>query len=283
MDANHPYWEHYSAVLAACASSPAAIRAKSIRDAGAAGDVDLIQDLLGRPDTVPREWSKAPSCAAAADQRAMMRFLLGHGASIDEDVVAGACKSASVAVFQVLLENGSDVSARHSNATVLRWMVGEQAVVEWLLDHGADPCLGTPVPSRAREAAPLNPRSGDVLNAAAAVSSVAVFKLLLARGARLDWSTPLHAAAALSSTDRIPMMAFLLELGVDVNSYNPGWPSYHGTPLDEAVMSPCPRKARFLMQNGADPHIKNHWGNCAFEVAQNRGYREMLKGVVYDI
>jgi ankyrin repeat protein len=110
--------------------------------------------------------------------------------------------------------------------------------------------------------------SGDCLNRAASRSSTAIFDLLLARGAKLENSKPLHAAVESMNEDseRIPMMAHLLELGVDVNGLDAV--RRLGTPLHHAVHACKIERARFLLERGADPHIKNQYGNSALEIAR---------------
>jgi ankyrin repeat protein len=89
-----------------------------------------------------------------------------------------------------------------------------------MLEHGADPNL-----------APSDP--GSVLDMAAEIGTVAAVDLLLQHGAKLENSTPLHNAASMGPHgaarlsrvlpseylaivgDRIPMMKYLLEHGVD--------------------------------------------------------------------
>jgi ankyrin repeat protein len=111
-----------------------------------------------------------------------------------------------------------------------------------MLEHGADPNL-----------APSDP--GSVLDMAAEIGTVAAVDLLLQHGAKLENSTPLHNAASMGHHgaarlsrvlpseylaivgDRIPMMKYLLEHGVDVNGLDdPKSPYYRiGTPLHYAI------------------------------------------------
>ncbi|KAI9815162.1 MAG: hypothetical protein M1832_005564 [Thelocarpon impressellum] len=269
--------QNYADLMAAYASRPRGGSVQSLRDAGRAGDIELVQHLLDPLRSLPDDWSQALYGATTGNQPATMRYLLAHGAAVDGRVVEAACEAKSTAVFQVLLENGWDVNAQYKQSTVLVAMIRELPLVEWLLDHGAQPCLGRVLQTNVDD--PVVPQSGDALNAAAAVSSVEVFKLLLERGARLDWAWPLHAAAhAGRGAERIPMMAFLLELGVDVNSYNPAWPFYHGTPLIHCALHRGPNTAsrHFLEQHGADPHIKDRWGQSGFQMARQENILDSL-------
>jgi ankyrin repeat protein len=93
------------------------------------------------------------------------------------------------------------------------------------------------------------------LNAAAKCATVLVFDLLLEKGARLERSIPLHMAAGAvdrGDGERIPMVAHLLQLGVDVNGLDDVQGPYRkGTPLDYAIMARNPQMVRFLLENGA--------------------------------
>ena len=117
-----------------------------------------------------------------------------------------------------------------------------------------------------REAPESN--SGDCLNQAASRSSITAFDLLLVRGAKLENSRPLHAAIESMNEDkeRIPMMAHLLDLGVDINGTD--YVRRLATPLHHAVLARKIERASFLVKRGADPHIKNQYGTSALEMAR---------------
>ena len=110
--------------------------------------------------------------------------------------------------------------------------------------------------------------SGDCLNRAASQSSITVFDLLLAHGAKLENSRPLHAAveSVNEEMERFPMMAHLLDLGVDINGTD--FARRLATPLHHAVHAFKIERARFLLERGADPHIKNYYGHSALEIAR---------------
>lgn len=140
---------------------------------------------------------------------------------------------------------------------------------------------------------------GSVLDMAAEVGTVPIFKLLLQHGAKLENSFPLHAAAIMGPRDaarlsralpseylsivgnRIPMMKYLLNIGVDVNGPDDSGNPHHryGNPLHYAIAQGPPANVRFLLEHGADPNLKDARGKTAFELADEikDGMDEILK------
>lgn len=150
----------------------------------------------------------------------------------------------------------------------------DEAVVQWLLDHGADPNMGPDFVFQAGRKAVHG--SGMALQRAACCSSIGTVDLLLERGAKLENSFPLHDAAC-GGDGRIPMMAHLINLGVDVNSLDSARVRYRrGTPLHGAVCGRQPAAVRFLLENGADPQVADVWGVTPIEVARKSENEEMI-------
>ncbi|KAI9696222.1 MAG: hypothetical protein M1836_005775 [Candelina mexicana] len=145
--------------------------------------------------------------AISRDQPEILRYLLDNGADIQDGSVASAtgwCKS--LEIFEALVENGWDVNTLSMLDTpVLGTVLEDPKLVKWFLAHGADPNFGKP---------------GLILNIAACISTVSVFKILLQHGADISQSLPLHeAAAAQDDAGRIEMLAFLIdEMELDVNA-----------------------------------------------------------------
>lgn len=110
---------------------------------------------------------------------------------------------------------------------------------------------------------------------AAAISTVKIFDLLLAYGARLEDSHPLYAAASgTHSPERVAMMEHLLNLGVDINAQrDPGDYYCSGTALHYAILRCQPDNVRFLIAHGADPGVRNKGGKTAWECAERHGGR----------
>jgi ankyrin repeat protein len=117
---------------------------------------------------------------------------------------------------------------------------------------------------------------------AAATSSLEIVKLLVERGATLEKTNALHAAAGGigrgSPQERVKVMEFLLEKGFDINALEfaqePEFPEQYesriyGTPLHYAAAWGLDDRLEFLLQKGADPNIlgynyktKEHWGTA---------------------
>lgn len=146
--------------------------------------------------------------------------------------------------------------------------------MQWLLDHGANPNVGPSVVFQmGREAVP---DSGMALQLAACWSTISTLDLLLERGAKLEHSFPLHNAAGVGD-GRILMMAHLIELGVDVNGLDTARVRFrHGTPLHCAIGDRNFGTVRFLLNNGADPHVEDVYGVTPVEAAKKTGNRGII-------
>jgi ankyrin repeat protein len=154
----------------------------------------------------------------------------------------------------------------------------DEFAIRYLLARGANPSLCAKL--RSGEDLVLKrplPNSGWMLNEAAMVCSPEIFALLLEHGARIDGvdAVPLHFAAGqgpspygVPYSDRIPMLEYLVGLGLDVNAVDDAIKiaddgrGQHGAPLEYAVMWGRVREARWLLEHGADPDKKT-WGRSA--------------------
>ena len=138
-------------------------------------------------------------------------------------------------------------------------MLGDEQLVQWFLNHGANPNVG-----RKDEWDPdsaFSSNSGQVLNHAACASSLSVFELLLRHGAQLELSFALHNAAGTKFTDeRRKLMQFLIEVRhVDINQLDTAMgPRKIGSPLFYAARNGNTEAIKFLLEHGADATLKNH-------------------------
>jgi ankyrin repeat protein len=105
---------------------------------------------------------------------------------------------------------------------------------------------------------------------AAAASSLEIVQFLVNRGARLDISNALHAAAAAvgcseeDQSERVKVIEFLLTQGMDINKLefageedfaNQYWGRPYGTPLHYVASWGWPKIVECLLDNGADRDV----------------------------
>ncbi|KAI9801601.1 MAG: hypothetical protein M1825_003280 [Sarcosagium campestre] len=234
-----------------------------IHSASKAGDLETVTSLVEKRQNPAREElvNHGLIAAVSENQAQVARYLLEKGGSVTR-AASSISKKTTIPVLEAFLDHGWDINAPvdKTGGYALPRVVANEGLVRWLLDHGADPNIGPKAPSSDART-DFDIQSGQALNRAAASSTTTVFELLLEKGARLEDSDPLHAAATCNADgERIPMMAYLLKKGVDINSLDDRrGPLGLGTPLHHAVRERKIEKARFLLENGADPHVENNW------------------------
>lgn len=149
-------------------------------------------------------------------------------------------------------------------------------LVVWLLDHGANPNArgGKKRENlRVRKSVFGTPIKRVPLDFAAAFCPPDQVQLLLDRGAKLEKSNALHAAAAASGPGedgQPPMIEFLLDLGMDINAIE--------FQNDEALYQRY-SKLRWL---GTPLHYAARWGRvdsikCLLERGADRGAKGSSK------
>ncbi|KAF4969085.1 hypothetical protein FSARC_3608 [Fusarium sarcochroum] len=133
--------------------------------------------------------------------------------------------------------------------------------------------------------------SSIALEVAASKGSLSAVQKLLRAGAKVRNGAPLYAAVSNCPPGvnefgttvtqskpfdkaQIPIMALLVENGADVNQ---GLQSPHMTakyPIVQAVMLCAPERVKWLLSQGADPHLKGAYGS-ACEYAKRFGSPKM--------
>ncbi|KAI4626237.1 uncharacterized protein J4E87_004737 [Alternaria ethzedia] len=203
---------------------------------------------------------------------ALANQLLGVGAKWDTRTVHLASRSHETVKW--LIESGYDVNTSVARGnTLLLFVVQEndEPSIRLLLKLGANPNLGPPKKMTA-PAMIMRPISncGHTLNSAAVHCSPEIFALLLAHGAVLSNSTPLHRAAGSISDNRISMLEYLVgELGLDIHGMDSGPPipdeccGREGTSLHCALRRKRYETAKWLLEHGADPDKGDSFGTPA--------------------
>ncbi|KAG5634703.1 hypothetical protein H0H81_001050 [Sphagnurus paluster] len=179
-------------------------------------------------------------------------------------ILAALQHKRDISMFQAFLDGGFDINDNLGHMGDLLFLsVRHLPVLEWALNHGADPNRS---------------RSGmrTALDSAVMCGSADAVRLLLQHGARLHNTNALKVAAYYGQTS---MIELLLEAGADVNEV----PDYKemlraervdglGTALHEAANGGQREAAVLLLQRGADPNIKDSLGKSALDIARQKGH-----------
>ncbi|KAH8726150.1 ankyrin repeat-containing domain protein [Phaeosphaeriaceae sp. PMI808] len=217
--------------------------------------------------------------AVGENHLSLARQLLQGGAKWDSHTVHFASKSLDA--VKMLVESGFDVNTGLIRGGVLLCLVvahNNEACIRFVLEHGAKPNLGPPRYTQGPifKVRPI-PNSPCALNFAAAYCTPETFALLLSYGANISKAIPLHYAAghgpslydSTSSGSRIPMLEYLVGLGLDVNAMDDAIKiaddgrGQVGTPLQYAVLWGRMEEAKWLLDRGADPDKKTPYGISA--------------------
>ncbi|KAI1074015.1 ankyrin repeat-containing domain protein, partial [Whalleya microplaca] len=223
----------------------------------AQGRLEQIQQYIENNHPEPKVLQQGLTKAALENQVDVARYLFSKGTKLYSQVLAAACTNPAVAFFRLLVEEQGwhPNQAMHSSIPALVMCVKNEQVLRYLLDHGADPNQGT-------ERIPANPRgvgivrSGDAINSAAAGAEPYTIDLLLQRGAKMIWATPLHIAALAHSrqNDRRSMIEHLIKLGWNINGNDYMYNS-QVAPLQTVVSRGNVDAAALLLELDANPDI----------------------------
>ena len=241
--------------------------------------------------------------AAAFDKQSAFQLLIENGAdpSLKADkafsLLHYAVYGGNPSIINKLLSLGLDIDSRNGylDRTPLMWAAsdGKQSAFEMLIQNGADPSLKdrseqnllhfaaqggdiTIIKKLLSLGLDINSRSlpGETpLMHAAADGKQSVFEMLIQNGAdpflkSNDGSNLLHHAANGGNTSIIDK---LLSLGLDVNSM-----SSFGSPLMYAAEWPQQRAFQMLIQNGADPFLKDKDGSSLLHCAAQGGNTSII-------
>jgi ankyrin repeat protein len=254
--------------------------------AASAGDLavlDLLREYGADPD---HPWATDGSTPLYAilcfgtDLRGA-RWLVEHGADPDavfpatgETPLHAAARTGDVALVELLVEHGADVSRRNiagRTPYTEAALVNNHAVAEWLLGHGAPD-----------EMAPV-----DQLVALCSGGDIARAKALLAANPELrSQYTEGHYAALYLAAKRadLPALEALLVSGFEPNH---GDESIGMTALHKAAMAGKPASVRALLAHGGSVTQQDREFHataliCAAEGARSHGSAEFDPGTDYD-
>lgn len=264
-------------------SNPHDLSIRPFLEACKAGDIELVKRLTQPRDRTDGSLTLGLKVAVNEDHIGIARYLLENGAKWDSSTVD---RAHSISALEMLIEHGFGVNdPLPFGYVVLPAIVArnDEPFVRFLLSHGANPNLGPPVYYTETTVAAMrpSPTSGAALGAAAANATPAIFSLLLSHGANLSYAIPLHSAVAASNRppgERVPMMAYLVSLGVDINGNDDVMgPARKGTPLLYAALWQRVEEARWLLERGADPDRRMTWGNTPREYVVRMKVGKMIE------
>lgn len=245
------------------------------------GNIDTVAILATGDDHYPNTQyylNHGLLTSIISKQLPVARFLLSRGATITPSIAMAAVKGECLPIFELLVECGWDINGSvMGGQTALSALVKNEALIKWLLEHGADPNLGPPFNPQPDSAPVTN--SSSTLNCAASVATPEVFDLLLEYGAKIENSQPLHmAAASQEDSERIPMMEYLVGKGVDVNGSDEarGFQAV-GSPMFYAIRQGQVEKVRWLLGHGADPRLEGKGGATALGMAEQTEMEELIR------
>ncbi len=165
-----------------------------------------------------------------------------------------------------LLRRGFDPNARNTKR--------EPALIVAL--HGGSPrAAAVLIGARGLQVNARNPKGETALMMAALHGHMEAARALLARDADVNqpgW-TPLHYAASSTADEAPAMVALLLEHHAYIDAASPNGT----TPLMMAVRYGRIDAARLLLQEGADPSLRNERGLSAIDFAQQANRPELVE------
>jgi hypothetical protein len=256
-----------SGVLQAKVPSPRAIINAGIKN-NSIDEVSHGLRLASSPKAYHDLLSSALFGAVYNGSATVTQYLLSEEkAPLDTLTPLTVATSPSPELLSILVSHGWDLNQRSPDRgagpsqRLLDLICDDEVLVRWCLEHGAsvdeDPNTNDPI------------RCPPLLENVAAMGTTTTFQLLREQyGAKLGRRT-LHravaSAAQSASSERMEMVRYLVdELGLDVNQMDTDGqlPNHCGPPLCYAAKgSQGEEVVRFLLERGADPKIKDCWGN----------------------
>ncbi len=193
----------------------------------------------------------------------LIGFNVSHAGSYDDFFTA--IKRDDSRTIQNLLRRGFDPNTMGPS--------GQQGLFEALREPSLE-ALKVLVDWPKTDVNALNAKGESALMLAAIKGQQAIAEKLIQRGADVNktgW-TPLHYAA---SGDHLPMISLLLENHAYIDAESPN----HTTPLMMAAMYGTAAAVKLLIEEGADPQLKNEQGLTAIEFAQRANRQDVANAI----
>lgn len=166
-------------------------------------------------------------------------------------------------IVKLLIENGAELNESGFPAIVYAAKRGNIGEIQYVLDRGADINATSHVGTSA-------------LWHAAYSGNIEVARFLLRNG--LDIHK--HGGVALqvaSSSGKLEIVQLLVEENTDINyQVFDRHLDRSNTPLHEAALFGHLEIAHFLLINGANPVLKNHYGTRPYSLAKKQKYKEIM-------
>lgn len=257
--------------------------------AAKSGHTPMVELLLKHiPDTDNQRVGSTNIAARKGDLN-MLRFLKEQGVPFHSGCLAAVshqcnisagCRSkqetdcSHLTVMRYLLENGFDIKRDRGEALAWACSRGNETMVRFLLEHGAECHI---------HSAAICSASGSAIVKAGEGGNVNVIKMLLAKGANIHdirqdgKANALHQATQYGQAAIVP---FLVQQGIEVNTPN----GYGETPLILAAKFGWLDTVKVLLAQGADASVRDHKGKTAADHAleSSNHTKSTLDGYYFD-
>lgn len=257
--------------------------------AAKSGYTSMVELLLKYIPDIDFQRVGTTNIAARRGDLNMLRFLKEQGIPFHSGCLAAVshqcniltgCRSKQntncphLMVIQYLLENGFDIKKDRGEALAWACLSGNETMVRFLLEHGAECHI---------HSAAICPASGSAIVKAGEGGNINVIKMLLAKGANIHdvrkdgKANALHQAANYGKAAIVP---FLVQQGIEVNTPN----GYGQTPLILAAKFGWLDTVKVLLAQGADASVRDHKGKTAADYAleSSNHTKDTLDGARFD-
>lgn len=166
-------------------------------------------------------------------------------------------------IVKLLIENGAEINHPLSPSITLASGRGRIDEIQYVLDRGADINAISSVGTSALWRAAYNGHIDEI-------------KFLLRSGLDIDMHGG-HALQIAASRGKIEIVQLLVEEGANINYQDfVKHPDKTNTPLHYAALFGHLQITCFLLEKGADPTLKNHYGYRAFLIAKSQKNKEIM-------